>query len=480
MQHKATPIYSALKSYMAENNLRLHMPGHSGGKGFKAEELRAVAAMDLSEVPGLDDLHLPLQAIKSARSLLADAFGAGQSLFLVNGATSGIHALFLSLLPGGTKVIVPRNAHRSFYGGMVLSGTSPVYLPCRLAPGLGVALANRSEDIFQILKQNPEVKGVFLTSPSYYGTSSELEKISLLLRENNKLLLVDEAHGGHFPFHPAYPRPALQSGADAVVNGLHKTLPVLNQGACLHLLAGFAEWEQVLAAWSLLTTTSPSYPILASIDLARQLMVKEGFSLLERACCLSQKYKSRINQIKGLHCFEEEELKALPGISGVDPLKVLISTQELIIDGLALAKLLRQNYQIQVELAAPGIILAMMSIFHEGDDWERLYRALEELAWDYRARAPVTLAEGEVPPLPYLILAPREAYMAAKKSLPLDECQGAIAGEIIAAYPPGIPCLLPGELIDDTMLDYLRYLKKSGLKLQGPQDPALNYVKIIE
>lgn len=465
---------------MAENNLRLHMPGHSGGKGFREEELKAVGALDLSEVPGLDDLHLPLQAIKSARLLLADAFGAGQSLFLLNGATSGIHALFLSLLPAGTKVIIPRNAHRSFFGGMVLSGAWPVYLPCCLDPGTGIALAVSNEDLSRLLQQNSELEGAFLTSPSYYGTSCELDKISAVLKEKNKLLLVDEAHGGHFPFHPAYPRPALQSGADAVVNGLHKTLPVLNQGACLHLATDFGEWEQVFTAWSLLTTTSPSYPIMASIDLARQLMVEEGFSLLERAWHLSRNFKSRINQIKGLHCFEEEELKTLPGVSGVDPLKVLISTQELSIDGLAVAKLLRQKYRIQLELAAPGIILAMMSIFHEEDDWERLYRALEELAWDYRAKRPASLAEVEIPPPPGLILSPREAYQAAKKPLPLEECGGAIAGEVIAAYPPGIPCLLPGELIDETMLDYLRYLKKSGLRLQGTQDPDLNYVRIIE
>ncbi len=478
MLHELTPIYSALKAYIEEENLRLHMPGHSGGLGCLAKDLKAVAALDLTEVPGLDDLHLPLQAIKSARSLLARAFGAGESFFSVNGATSGIHALFLALLSDDAEVIIPRNAHRSFYGGMVLSGARPVYLPVRPAPGLGVTLANHIDDISFLLEKNPEVKGVFICNPSYFGTSSDLDSIAALLTEKGKLFLVDEAHGGHFYFHPAYPRPALDSGADAVVNGLHKTLPVLNQGACLHLAKGFAEGERVATAWSLLTTTSPSYPILASIDLARQLMVEEGFSLLEQARFLARDYKKRISRIKGLHCFEEEELTALPGVAGVDPLKLWISIPGLIIDGIKVAEILRKRYQIQVELAAPGYILAMMSIFHLKEDWERLYRALHELAGIYQTDDPISLKEA-IPPLPAMVLTPREACLAKKGILPLEECRGAVAGEIIAVYPPGIPCLVPGELIDDTMLDYLYYLKKTGQRIQGVRDPSLNYVKII-
>lgn len=453
------------------------MPGHVGGRGV-AEQFRELASLDLSEVPGLDDLHAANGPIDEARHLLAEAYGAGASYFLVNGATSGIHSLFMGL-PDQATVLVPRNAHRSFFGGMVLSGARPVYIPVEIHSELGIGLAVTTRNLETQLTAHPEADAVFVTSPSYYGTTCYTKELADLAHQHNLPLYIDEAHGGHFLFHPDYPRSGIQAGADAVVNGLHKTLPVLNQGGCLHLSRQEAKEGQVTIAYSLLTTTSPSYPILASIDLARRLMVEQGRDLLEKARLFAGKYRKKINDIAGLHCYTEEEMRLSSGVEALDPLKLVISVQGLAINGYETASLLREGYRVQVEAQDAGSILAMMSIFHRESEWETFYHSLRKIAATFsglRAES-VNIA---VPPLPSVVLSPRQAFYSKKHRVPLSQAVGKVAGEMAAAYPPGIPCLLPGEIITSEIYEYLCYLKNSPVKLQGPSQPELDSILVIE
>ncbi len=471
-----TPIYTALKKYMGENNLRLHMPGHCGGKGSLVPELEPLAAIDATEVAGLDDLHSAQGVINEARQLLARACGARESYLLVNGATSGIHALLLSI-GAQERVMIPRNAHRSFYGGMVLSGTMPVYIPCELEPELGIAVAVNSLEIEGRLQQNSDVGTVFMVSPGYYGTCSDIAAIAQIVHHRGKMLLVDEAHGAHFPFHPRYPHSALEDGADAVVNGLHKTWPVLTQGACLNIGAGFKHADRLAAAYSLITTTSPSYPLMASIDLAREFMEREGTNYLQRSLEWAQEFKPRIDQIPGIRCYGDELLQC-PGVTAVDPLKDLIGVQGLGLSGYQLAGILREEYHIQVEMEEQSLILAMFSLLHKREDWARFYQVLKEIALRYPGR---DVDRGTVyqSPLPQVILSPRQAFYAASQRVKLAETRGRIAAEMVAAYPPGIPCLAPGELITEEVRDYLYYLQKSGARVQGPEDPNLEHIRVI-
>jgi len=472
----STPIYTALQQYAGKDFLRLHMPGHVG-KGIKQEELRHLTALDVTETPGLDDLHLPTGVIKESQELLARAFGAAKSYFLVNGATSGIHTLFLALNQDGNKVLLPRNAHRSFFGGLVLSGATPVYIPVQVELELGIALALTAEDVNHLLSLNPDVNNVFISSPSYYGTGCDIAAIAAITSSYNKLLLVDEAHGAHFAFSPLYPKTALESGADGVVNGLHKTLPVFNQGACLHLSARLAGDLRITKTLSLLTTTSPSYPILASIELARQFMEENGKSLLEKSYQLSREYREKINAITGLSCCEQE--LQVNGVTGIDPLKILVSVRASPLNGYQLAALLRERYDIQVELEDHNFILAMFSIFHDSNDWEKFYQALQAIAAAYPGRGR-TRSTVELPPMPPMVLSPRQAFMASYHQVPVKDALNRVAAEMIAIYPPGVPCILPGELINQEMLDYIIYLGKSGARIQGPQDPSLHYINVID
>lgn len=475
-----TPIYSALQKYSQENNLRLHMPGHAGGDGVNAGELKLAAGIDVTEVPGLDDLHLPQDVIKEASGLLAKAFGAAQALFLVNGATSGIHALFLSLENRGETILVPRNAHRSFYGGLVLSGLKPVYIPCQIDTDSGIATSIDTKALQKLLQQTPNAAGVFITSPNYYGAISDIENISSTCANFKLPLFVDEAHGAHFYFHPHYPQPALHSGADAVVLGLHKTWPVFNQGACILVSEEFGRWEDLFACYSLLTTTSPSYPILASIDLARAFMTSEGEKYLDSSWHLSREYHEKINTLPGLKCYQEEDWAQYTGVRQADPLKVLVSIKGLYIDGFQVAHILRNKYHIQVETQGANFILAMFAMFHQRHDWEKFYTALREIAVIYAGTSRgKTLAA--IPPLPEVKLSPREAFLAPKRrKVRLQESKGLISAEMAAAYPPGIPCILPGELISDEIVEYLEYLIKSGVKIHGPRYANLEYIEVIE
>ncbi|MGI5921708.1 MAG: aminotransferase class I/II-fold pyridoxal phosphate-dependent enzyme [Syntrophomonadaceae bacterium] len=473
----ATPIYSALLKYAEEKNIRLHMPGHIG-RGIPASEFNRIALFDVTEVPGLDDLHLPRQEIEAARQFLARAFGAAESFFLVNGATSGIQALFMGLCSDQEKVLVPRNAHRSFYAGMVLSGAMPVYIPVEAENRLGVAFAVKVADIEQKLATYPGLKVVFITSPSYYGTTCAVSEIASTTKALNKLLVVDEAHGAHFPFHKMYPASALQGGADAAVNGLHKTLPVLNQGACLHIADTLLGNERLRQACSLMTTTSPSYPIMASIDLARCFMEERGQELLGQAREYAMVFREKVNKIKGFWC-PGNELRTISGVQDFDPLKVLIFVQGTGLSGQTIADILRQKYHIQVELAENNIILAMFSMFHKRDDWQRFYNALKDIARFYSAagKAQVPVA---MPPEPQVILSPRQAFLAGKKRVLLKESLNRVAGEMIAPYPPGIPCVLPGELITPQVWEYLNYLGQIKVNLHGPEDPTLKYITVLE
>ncbi|MDD3852743.1 MAG: aminotransferase class I/II-fold pyridoxal phosphate-dependent enzyme [Syntrophomonadaceae bacterium] len=471
------PIYKALCDYQSIAPLRLHMPGHAGGLGFETGEFKLISGFDVTEVPGLDDLHMSQEVIEEARRLLAKAYGAQESLFLVNGASSGIHALFLSFNPDD-EVLVPRNAHRSFFSAMVLSAVRPIYIPVEYQPELGVALSVTGRQVDSLLAENPRVKAVFITSPSYFGTAAPIEAIAQKVHQKGIQLLVDEAHGAHFAFHAAYPTPALHCGADAAVNGMHKTLPVLNQGAALHVAEGFHDFTRLRAACSLLTTTSPSYPILASIDLARAFMVEKGESQLETAYQLARQYREKINNLPGLHCYGDE-LTGFEGVTGYDPLKLVVSFPGVTVSGREVAHQLREQYAIQVEMAQEKFILAMMSMFHEAAHWERFYQALKNVTAVYQGRRENTPI-AKVPVNPTVLMTPRDAFMARKKQVPLKESAGCIAGESVAVYPPGIPALLPGELITEELLEYLYYIKNSKLQIQGPRESSLNSILIID
>lgn len=471
------PIWNALKRYQGENNLRFHMPGHIGGRGM-ADTIKDLAQFDITELPGTDDIHLPKTCIKEACQLMADAFGAKESFFLVNGATSGIHALLLSLPGKQARLLLPRNAHRSFWGGMVMSGAWPEYLPVSYHFGTGLPMALDPAVVAHRLVSEPAPAAVFLTSPNYFGVTCKIAQVAEECRKKKVLLCVDEAHGSHLCFHPTYPPPALSQGAQAVVNGLHKTLPVLNPGACLHISGEFPYRDRLVAAHSLLTTTSPSFPLLASIDNARAFMIRNGYRYLNRALDCARKYRCKINQLPGLRVLDQKDWESHHGMDQ-DPLKLVIILTGLTIDGFQMAKLLLREYGIQPEHAEESAVLFMMSMFHQEDEWERLLLSLKEISFRFNHRE-ARMTSVPQPPQAKVVLSPRQAFGRRLRTVRFNESLGEVCGEMIAPYPPGIPCLLPGEMINAEILEYLCYIKQRNISVHGAHDTEIDYIRIID
>lgn len=470
------PLWEAVNKYRQEKNILLHMPGHKGGRGFPDDALRAAGSLDYTEVPGLDDLHCPEGPLREAQRLAAEAWGAAESLFLINGATSGIQALLMAFKEGDA-VLIPRNAHRSFLGGMILSGVRPIYLECQVDKDTGIAVSVTPQEIKQKIEQHPEAKAVFLVSPTFYGTVNDIASIKSSLPEGLPLL-VDEAHGGHFAFHPGYPAPALKHGAAACVQGLHKTLPVLTQAGILHMQENFCLRDRVRAAWDFLTSTSPSFPLMVSLDLGRAIMERDGRRLLEQARQCSVKCRERINRTPGLRT-RGPDLVGTSGVADFDPLKVLVEIDGVSLSGEEMGEILRRKYAVQVELARGNHILAMFSPFSRPEDWEQLSTALEKIASEYHGGSRA-LALEEPPGIPPQVLTPREAFFAGQKSVNIKEAGGQISAEVVAPYPPGIPCLMPGELITEEVRDYLIFLRERRTAVHGPRDQSLRQIRVVE
>lgn len=443
-----------------------------------AAYFKEIAALDVTELPGLDDFHLPQGIIASGAALMAELVGAKQSFFLVNGATSGIQAFFLSLKHPRGKVLIPRNAHRSFLSGLIISGATPVFVPVQVEEETGIAWGVSRADVVRAYHAQPDLEAVFLVSPSYYGTCINIRGIRQDISKTfDGPLLVDEAQGGHFVFHPLYPQPALDQGADGVVQGLHKNWPVLNQGACLHIGEGYGEAGKLASAHSLLSTTSPSYPLLASIDSARAYLCRHGPLRLEQARLWSEEFRMKIDALPGFKIIQLQ-LKKPEEVIGLDPLKLVVGLDKLNLNGYQTGRLLHETYGIDIEMSGEHFFLAMMSMFHERPDWEKLFYALEHISAQYpgrRKKEPIS-----VPPLPKQVLSPGQAFEMKKTVMPLENCVGQVAGEMVAAYPPGIPCLWPGEFIDETMRDYLRWVKGSGVHIQKWSGPTLEKVMVID
>lgn len=485
------PLYSALKEYADSIKDPLHMPGHIRGRGYQKDaaqnglfaaggffpELAAAGLIDFTEVPGLDDLHLPDHVIREAMELAAGAWGAARSLFLVNGATSGLHALLLAL--GESKVLVARNCHRAVLGGLILSGGQPVYLPCTHDEMLGIALSVAPRAVEEACYLHPDAKAMIMVSPCYYGAVGDIAAVCRTLEPGGIPLIVDEAHGGHFAFAGTeFPASALQCGAAAAVHGLHKTMPVLTQAGLLHFSADFTWTEPAVRAYDLLTTTSPSYLLMSSIDAGRAIMQERGKALLSEAADRSAACRRAIGEIPGFRC-RGAEYTPVPGIVHYDPLKVLIEIDGLGANGVEIDQALRREYGIQTELAAGDHLLAMFSPFHPPEAWTRLVFALQEIAVKYccgkRARQPA-----DWPAIPKQAATPREAFLAKHKTVMIKEAAGLVCAEAIAPYPPGIPVIMPGELIGADIVEYLGELRQRGTGCHGASDPALRTITVID
>lgn len=476
----STPLLDALRQAAEKPHAAFYAPGHKQGQGIsrKIKDLlgHSLFEADLPELTELDNLFAPEGAIALAQELAAVAFGADQTWFLVNGSTCGIMAAILATCGTGDKIILPRNIHQSAIAGLILSGGIPIFINPEYDPRSGLAYNVTPNAVKQALKDHPDTKAVMMLHPTYQGVCSDLKAIADLTHQSDIPLLVDEAHGAHFAFHGDLPPSAMSLGADLTVQSTHKTLSAMTQASMLHLQGDRICSQRISKALQLVQSTSPSYLLLASLDAARQQMAVQGQALMAQTITLATEGRSQIAAIPNLSIFKP---KIQPGCQHFDPTRLTINVSELGITGFVADEILHEQLGVTCELPLLHHLTFIISLGNTTDDIQQLVTACHTLSQTTTAKS--TQSSSFTPhPLSFRIaLSPREAYFATTETITFEEAGDRICGELICPYPPGIPLLMPGEVITTTAINYLKQILAAGGTITGCNDPTLQTIQVI-
>jgi arginine decarboxylase len=474
-----TPLLSALQASSRRSHAAFYAPGHRRGQGASEplqELLGAALVADLPELPELDNLFAPEGVILQAQALAAAAFGADRTYFLANGSTCGIEAAILATCGPGEKIVVPRNAHRSVIAGLVLAGAMPVFVAPQYSAELGLALGLEAATVAGALDRHPDSRAVLLVSPTYHGICSEVGAIAELAHAHGIPLLVDEAHGPHFAFHPDLPTPALAQGANLVVQSTHKVLGALSQAAMLHTQGDRIDRRRLQAALQLTQSTSPSALLLASLDAARQQMATAGEPWLGGAIALAVELRRGLAAIPGLGVVERADVLAYASVADSDVTRVTLDVAELGITGLEADEILHNELGVTVELPELHHLTLIVSLGSTAGDVEQAIAGFQALAERFPPLpgGPAGMLEAPVP-TPAIALpqvTPRQAFFAATETVAATAAIGRLSADTISAYPPGIPTIVAGEPITAGAIAHLAAVKNQGGYLTGAQaDP---------
>ncbi len=467
-----TPLFDAMVSLAESRKVSFHTPGHKSGKGISTRFRKFVGpkifTIDLTTLDEVDSLQNPTGVIKEAQELAAKAAGADRSYFLVNGTTVGNHAMVASTTGPGDTILIARNCHRSVLTGLIMSGAQPVFFPPVFDRGLKLTLNVTFEAAKEAMDANPGARAILVTSPNYYGLCADIGRITAYAREKGMLVLIDEAHGPHLKYHPKLPLCALDAGADLCVQSTHKIVGGMTQASMLHARAGRIVLEDVTTTLKLLQTTSPSYILMASLDLARMQMATEGKKLLNRAIKLAEEARVQINTIPGVTCFGKEAAKSA-GMADMDVTKLTITVSDLGLSGYHVSQMLNIRFGIQVEMADPFHVLVIVSIGDRSDDLTRLVAALRQIASETGLQGALLPLDRVHPPVlaNRSLLRPRDAFYAETELVDVKGAAGRVAAEIVTVYPPGIPLLVPGEEVSREAIEYITNMAGLGAIIDG-------------
>ncbi len=491
------PFLEGLVQYGLDGIVPFHTPGHKQGRSLDAKLREALGELpfllDVSDEissPDYDDNSAAV--LRAAEALAADAFGADRTFFLHNGTTAGIQAMLMAVRQlaaqkglgvedcrqGAGEVILPRSVHRSVYGGLVLAGLTPRFARETWDREWNIPLPPSLDAWRAAASQAADLVAVFDTYPSYYGIGGGLGELAKIAAQWDTPLLVDEAHGAHFQFHPDLPPTALSLGAAACAQSAHKVLGVLTQASFLH--TNTEELSELMpSVLSILQSTSPSFLLYASLDAGRRQMVQAGQQLWQRALELSDAARTDINKIPGLQCLGSEILTR-PEIGCWDPTKLLVRVDGLGLNGSEAEKWLRQE-GIQVELAGLNHILALITIGDGPCEVGRLVEGLRKLAGLHKKPVqsrPTRLPE---PPMPgRMLCSPRRAMLSGWREVELAEAKGKVAASSLTPYPPGIPVLVPGEQIASESVEFLNECRQRGIEIRGWADVMRTTIWVVD
>ncbi|WP_414550569.1 aminotransferase class I/II-fold pyridoxal phosphate-dependent enzyme [Anabaena sp. CCY 0017] len=470
---KQTPLLDAIKACTIHAHAPFYTPGHKRGVGISqplADLLgKKVFRADLTELADLDNLFAPQGVILAAQELAAEAFGAEKTWFLVNGSTCGIEAAILATCGTGDKIIMPRNVHSSVISGLILSGAIPIFVNPEYDPVLDIAHSITPQAVKTSLEKHPDTKAVLVVYPTYYGVCGNLQAIAQITHQYHIPLLVDEAHGAHFAFHPDLPLSALAAGADLTVQSTHKVLGAMTQASMLHIQGDRIDIDRVNKALQLVQSTSPSYILLASLDAARQQMALSGKGLMSRTLELADIARRRISEIPGLSVLQMPNL---------DQTRLTVTVSGLGLTGFAAEEILDEKLGVTAEFASLQHLTFIISLGNTASDIEQLVQGFTSLAQMHPICTPPS-QKGFVVWDNLGSVSPREAFFAVSEILPLSQTSDRICTEIVCPYPPGIPILMPGELITPAALEYLQQIQSMGGFITGCADTSLKTLKVI-
>lgn len=474
------PLIEELVKYIKEDNSYFAMPGHKMGRGFSTVPEGKVLSenlfkMDLTEVDGLDNLHNPQGVLKEAQELLSRYYGSKKSYFLINGSTSGNLAMIFSTFQEGDKVIVERNCHRSIYNGIIMRKLKPIYIKSKVSEIYDAPFSIDREHLFNLMEENKDAKGIVITYPNYYGICADLKTIIHKAKQYNMKVLVDCAHGAHFGTIKDVPKSPIELGADMVVQSAHKTLPSLTQTAYLHI-GNALDIEKVNFYVSAFLSTSPSYIFMASMDYARFYLEKYGEEAYGKLLYLCDKYREKIDKLKGFHVINEEDLHKEDTYN--DNLVLVDRTRYVInvprgYSGHKLLDYLRDK-GIQCEMSDSRSVVLIFSPHNDENDFEKLYSVLKDCNIDVLMDTYIKTLNARIPIMSML---PYEAFEKEKISVSLKDAENMICGKAIVPYPPGIPLLMPGEFISREIIDIINYYMENKVTLLGVEDGSITVIK---
>lgn len=532
MNQNETPLLDAIISNAKRPHAAFYTPGHKQGKGISSKLInyfgKSIFTADLTELTELDCLFAPEGVIKQAQQLAAEAFGASQTWFLVNGSTSGIEAAILATCCDRDKIILPRNIHSCVISGLILSGAIPIFINPEYDTDLNITHSITVESLSKALRQYPDAKAVMMVYPTYYGVCGDIKTIAELTHQYNIPLIVDEAHGSHFAFHPELPISALSAGADLTVQSIHKTLGAMTQSSMLHIQGERININRLNKSLQLTQSTSPSYILLASLDAARQQIAIHGKELLAKTLQLAEKARNQINQIPGLSILSfnwfpddrwepvEQRLclqklnkrqslyESIPSLETgnektgyenqnfpfiLDKTRLTAIVSELGITGFEAEEILDEKFNVTPEFASLETVTFIISLGNTESDIEILVKAFETLALEFRTK---TLALGfkkplrekkrsswNIPESNIFHLSPRQAFFSSTETVPIHKAINRISAETVSPYPPGIPLLIPGEKISSTVVEHLLNVKAMGGFISNCADTSLSTLKVV-
>ena len=465
-------IIEELNNIVDNKLISFHVPGHKLGKIYDklnyTNTLNKIYSMDTTEIPGTDNLHSPEGIIKESQERASEVFKSDETYYLINGSTCGIQAAIMALCPPKSKIITNRDCHQSVINACILGDIDPVYINSEIDKNTNILKGINIDDAIKVIDSNLDAKAIILTYPTYYGMTYDLKRVCDYAHSKDIAVIVDEAHGAHLGLSEELPKTALEQGADIVIQSTHKTLPSFTQSSMIHIQGDRVNKEQLVSILKIIESSSPSYMLMASLEIAVDIYNKYGTKLMDELLNNIDKLKNSFKENNGIEFYDTD-----------DKTKIFISTINMGLIGYELETILREEYNIQVELSNYYGSLLICTIGNDNDDFKSLETALNEISEKYRTNK--NIEKIEYPNnIPVKKLTPREAFYKEKKSVKIYESVGKICGEYIIPYPPGISLTSPGEIITKEIIDYILFCKEKGMNVSGLKDSNLGQIQIIE